>query len=251
MGIAAIIISGIILKKIKMFSGDTAPFLMELPAYHMPLLSNVLRSMWDRGWSFIKKSATVILIYTVFVWFTKSFGFINGSFTMLSNNQIDHSILAYTGSAVAWIFIPLGFGTWQAAVASITGLIAKENIVGTLGVLYGGGDSVYGNLAAAFTQISGFSFLVFNLLCAPCFAAIAAIRKEMNSVKWTSFAILYQTGFAYVISLMINQFGGLFTDNVNIIGAAVAFMLLAYMIYLMIYLIFRPCKKLIIGEYNI
>ncbi len=239
-GMAAIIVSGIMLKKTKMFSGEPAPFVMELPAYHWPTLSNVLRSMWERGWSFIKKAGTIILLSTILVWFTTYFGFVDGSFRMLSEEEINYSILAAIGNLIAWIFTPLGWGNWQAAVASITGLVAKENIVGTLGILYGGGDgSVYANIGAAFTGISGYSFLVFNLLCAPCFAAIGAIKREMNSAKWTWFAIGYQCGFAYVISLIINQFGLLFTGNVNIIGLIFAITLLALMIYQLV----KPYKE--------
>ena len=241
-GMAAIIISGIMLKKTKMFAGDPAPFVMELPAYHWPTLGNVLRSMWERGWSFIKKAGTIILLSTIFVWFTSYFGWVDGTFQMLSDDQIDCSILAKIGSAIAWIFAPLGWGNWQAVVASITGLVAKENIVGTLGVLYGGGDgSVYDAMAAAFTGITAYSFLVFNLLCAPCFAAIGAIKREMNNRKWTWFAIGYQCGFAYVIALMINQFGGLFTGSANILGVIVAAALLAGMIYMLV----RPYKEAI------
>ena len=233
-GMAAIVISGIMLKKTKMFSGEPAPFVMELPAYHWPTLGNVLRSMWERGWSFIKKAGTIILLSTIFVWFTSYFGWVDGTFQMLSDEQIDCSILAAIGGAIDWIFAPLGWGNWQAVVASITGLVAKENIVGTLGVLYGGGDgSVYDAMAAAFTGITAYSFLVFNLLCAPCFAAIGAIKREMNSRKWTWFAIGYQCGFAYVIALMINQFGGLFTGNANILGVIVAVLLLAGIIYML------------------
>ena len=239
-GMAAIILSGIMLKKTKMFAGDPAPFVMELPAYHWPTLGNVLRSMWERGWSFIKKAGTIILLSTIFVWFTSYFGWVDGTFQMLSDDQIDCSILARIGSAIAWIFAPLGWGNWQAVVASITGLVAKENIVGTLGVLYGGGDgSVYDAMAAAFTGITAYSFLVFNLLCAPCFAAIGAIKREMNNRKWTWFAIGYQCGFAYVIALMINQFGGLFTGSANILGVIVAAALLAGMIYMLV----RPYKE--------
>ena len=239
-GMAAIIISGIMLKKTKMFAGDPAPFVMELPAYHWPTLGNVLRSMWERGWSFIKKAGTIILLSTIFVWFTSYFGWVDGTFQMLSDEQIDCSILAKIGNAIAWIFAPLGWGNWQAVVASITGLVAKENIVGTLGVLYGGGDgSVYDAMAAAFTGITAYSFLVFNLLCAPCFAAIGAIKREMNNRKWTWFAIGYQCGFAYVIALMINQFGGLFTGSANILGVIVAVSLLAGMIYMLV----RPYKE--------
>ena len=239
MGMAAIIISGIMLKKTRPFSGEPAPFVMELPAYHMPTVGNVLRSMWERGWSFIKKAGTIILISTILVWFTTYFGFVDGTFQMLTDEQIDHSILAAIGNAIAWIFNPLGWGNWQAAVASITGLVAKENIVGTLGILYGGGDgTVYQNIATAFTAVSGFSFLTFNLLCAPCFAAIGAIKREMNSAKWTAFAILYQCGFAYAISLMINQIGSAFTGNLNVVGIIVAILLIVGMLYL----IFKPCK---------
>ena len=239
-GMAAIIISGIMLKKSKMFAGDPAPFVMELPAYHWPTLGNVLRSMWERGWSFIKKAGTIILLSTIFVWFTSYFGWVDGQFQMLSDEQIDCSILAAIGGAIDWLFAPLGWGNWQAVVASITGLVAKENIVGTLGVLYGGGDgSVYDAMAAAFTGITAYSFLVFNLLCAPCFAAIGAIKREMNNAKWTWFAIGYQCGFAYVIALMINQFGSLFTGNANILGVIVAVILLAGLIYLLV----RPYKE--------
>ena len=239
-GMAAIIISGIMLKKTKMFAGDPAPFVMELPAYHWPTLGNVLRSMWERGWSFIKKAGTIILLSTIFVWFTSYFGWVDGTFQMLSDEQIDCSILAAIGGAIDWIFAPLGWGNWQAVVASITGLVAKENIVGTLGVLYGGGDgSVYDAMAAAFTGITAYSFLIFNLLCAPCFAAIGAIKREMNNAKWTWFAIGYQCGFAYVIALMINQFGSLFTGNANILGVIVAVILLAGLIYLLV----RPYKE--------
>ena len=239
-GMAAIICSGIMLKKTKRFAGDPAPFVMELPAYHMPTLGNVLRSMWERGWSFIKKAGTIILLSTIFVWFTTYFGWVEGSFQMLSEDQIDSSILAKLGNAIAWIFAPLGWGNWQATVASITGLVAKENIVGTLGILYGGGDgTVYQAMAAAFTGVTAYSFLVFNLLCAPCFAAIGAIKREMNNRGWTWFAIGYQCGFAYVIALMINQFGSAFTGKLNIIGLIVAVALLAGIIYML----FRPYKE--------
>ena len=228
------------LKKTKMFAGDPAPFVMELPPYHVPTLPNVLRSMWERGWSFIKKAGTIILLSTIFVWFTTYFGFTEDGFRMLSDDEISMSLLAAIGGAIAWIFKPLGWGNWQAAVASITGLVAKENIVGTLGILYGGGDgSVYQNIAAAFTGVTAYSFLVFNLLCAPCFAAIGAIKREMNSAKWTWFAIGYQCGFAYIIALMVNQFGGLFTGNVNVIGLIFAVAALAGIIYLL----FRPYKE--------
>ncbi len=238
-GMAAIIVSGIILKKTKMFAGDPAPFVMELPAYHWPTLGNVLRSMWERGWSFIKKAGTIILLSTIFVWFTTYFGWVDGQFQMLSEEQIDSSILAKIGNAIAWIFAPLGWGNWQATVASITGLVAKENIVGTLGILYGGGEgTVYDAIGAAFTGISGYSFLVFNLLCAPCFAAIGAIKREMNNAKWTWFAIGYQCGFAYLIALMINQFGGWFVGTGSIIGTIVAVIVLAGLLYML----FRPYK---------
>ncbi len=239
-GMAAIIISGIMLKKTKMFAGDPAPFVMELPAYHWPTLGNVLRSMWERGWSFIKKAGTIILLSTIFVWFTSRFGWLDGQFGMLEEDQISASILAKIGNAIFWIFAPLGWGNWQATVASITGLVAKENIVGTLGVLYSGGaGTVYDAIAAAFNGITGYSFLVFNLLCAPCFAAIGAIKREMNSPKWTWFAIAYQCGFAYAVALMINQFGGLFTGNANIIGVIAAVIVLAAIIYMLV----RPYKE--------
>lgn len=239
-GMAAIILSGIMLKKTKMFAGDPAPFVMELPAYHWPTLGNVLRSMWERGWSFIKKAGTIILLSTIFVWFTSRFGWLDGQFGMLEEDQISASILAKIGNAICWIFAPLGWGNWQATVASITGLVAKENIVGTLGVLYSGGaGTVYDAIAAAFNGITGYSFLVFNLLCAPCFAAIGAIKREMNSPKWTWFAIGYQCGFAYAVALMINQFGGLFTGNANIIGVIAAVIVLAAIIYMLV----RPYKE--------
>ena len=239
-GMAAIIVSGIMLKKTKMFSGDPAPFVMELPAYHWPTLGNVLRSMWERGWSFIKKAGTIILLSTIFVWFTTYFGWAEDGFRMLSEEEIDYSILARIGSLIAWIFAPLGWGNWQAAVASITGLVAKENIVGTLGILYGGGDgTVYQNLGAAFTAVSGYSFLVFNLLCAPCFAAIGAIKREMNNGKWTWFAIVYQCGFAYLCALMVNQFGNAFTGSLNIIGLIAALAALALIVYMLV----RPYKE--------
>ncbi|MDY6097018.1 MAG: ferrous iron transporter B [Oscillospiraceae bacterium] len=235
-GMAAIIISGIMLKKTKMFAGDPAPFVMELPAYHWPTVGNVLRSMWERGWSFIKKAGTIILLSTIFVWFTTYFGWVDGTFQMLSEEQIDASILAKIGNAIAWIFAPLGWGTWQAAVASITGLVAKENIVGTMGILYPDG---WTEIGAAFTQISGYSFLVFNLLCAPCFAAIGAIKREMNNAKWTWFAIGYQCGFAYVVALMINQFGNAFTGSLNVLGLIAAIAALA----LIVYMLFKPYKE--------
>ena len=239
-GMTAIIISGIMLKKTKMFSGDPAPFVMELPAYHWPTLGNVLRSMWERGWSFIKKAGTIILLSTIFVWFTTYFGWAEDGFRMLSEEEIDCSILARIGSLIAWIFAPLGWGNWKAAVASITGLVAKENIVGTLGILYGGGDeTVYQALGTVFTQISGYSFLVFNLLCAPCFAAIGAIKREMNNAKWTWFAIGYQCGFAYLCALMVNQFGKAFTGSLNVIGLVAAIAALAFIIYMLV----RPYKE--------
>lgn len=238
-GMLSIIVSGIMLKKTKMFSGDPAPFVMELPAYHMPTVKNVLRSMWERGWSFIKKAGTIILLSTMLVWFTSYFGFVDGTFRMLSEDELSVSILAVIGSGIAWIFKPLGWGTWEATVASITGLIAKENIVGTMGILYGAVGNVYTALNEAFTSVSGYSFLAFNLLCAPCFAAIGAIKREMNNTKWTWFAITYQCGFAYAVSLMINQFGNLFNGNANLIGVVVAFIILVYMIYML----FRPYKE--------
>ena len=239
-GMASIIVSGIMLKKTKMFAGEPAPFVMELPAYHLPTVGNVLRSMWERGWSFIKKAGTIILLSTILVWFTTYFGVVDGQFRMLSEDQIDSSILASIGNLIAWIFIPLGWGNWQATVASITGLVAKENIVGTLGILYGGGDgTVYQNLGAAFNEITGYSFLVFNLLCAPCFAAIGAMKREMNNAKWTWFAIGYQCGFAYAIALMVNQFGSAFTGHLNIIGLIAAVAVLAFMLYML----FKPYKE--------
>ena len=239
-GMAAIVVSGIMLKKTKMFAGEPAPFVMELPAYHWPTLKNVLRSMWERGWSFIKKAGTIILLSTIVVWFTSYFGFTSDGFRMLTEEELDLSILAKVGNAIAWIFAPLGWGNWQAAVASITGLVAKENIVGTMGILYGGGsETVWQALSHAFTAVSGYSFLVFNLLCAPCFAAIGAIKREMNNAKWTWFAIGYQCAFAYVIALMINQFGGAFTGHLNIIGLIVSIAILAFMIYMLV----RPYKE--------
>jgi ferrous iron transport protein B len=238
-GLASIILSGIILKKTRMFAGDPAPFVMELPAYHMPTLGNVLRSMWERGWSFVKKAGTIILLSTIFVWFTSYFGFAEDGFRMLSEDEIDHSILAAVGGAIAWIFKPLGWGNWQAAVASITGLVAKENIVGTLGILYGGEGTVYGNLQNAFTGISGYSFLAFNLLCAPCFAAIGAIKREMNSAKWTWFAIGYQCVFAYFVALCINQIGNAFTGSLNVIGLIAAIVIIVLAVYLLV----RPYKE--------
>ncbi len=244
-GMLAIICSGIMLKKTKIFSGDPAPFVMELPAYHWPTVSNVLRSTWERGWSFIKKAGTVILLSTIFVWFTTYFGVVDGAFRMLSEDEIDSSILAKIGSVIAVIFRPLGWGNWQAAVASITGLVAKENIVGTLGILYGGGDgTVYSNIAAAFTGITAYSFLVFNLLCAPCFAAIGAIKREMNNAKWTWFAIAYQCGFAYCIALMVTQFGNIFVGKANVIGIIVAAAILIGMIYMLFFKKYTEATKL-------
>ncbi len=244
-GMAAIVVSGVMLKKTKMFAGDPAPFVMELPAYHMPTLGNVLRSMWERGWSFIKKAGTIILLSTIVVWFTSYFGFTADGFRMLTEDELDLSILAKIGGAIAWIFTPLGWGNWQAAVASITGLVAKENIVGTMGILYGGGElTAWQALAAAFTSVTGFSFLVFNLLCAPCFAAIGAIKREMNNPKWTWFAIGYQCGFAYIIALMINQFGGLFTGNFSIFWLIVAIAALAVMIYMLFFRKYKEADKL-------
>ena len=244
-GMAAIVISGIMLKKTKMFAGQPAPFVMELPPYHMPTVGNVLRSMWERGWSFIKKAGTVILLSTIIIWFTSFFGFTDEGFRMLAEEELDMSILASIGNAIAWIFAPLGWGNWQAAVASITGLVAKENIVGTMGILYGSGElTAWQALAQAFNGVTGFSFLVFNLLCAPCFAAIGAIKREMNNAKWTWFAIGYQCGFAYVIALMINQFGGLFTGNVNIFGLIVAIALLLGMIYMLFIKKYHEADKL-------
>ena len=238
-GMAAIVISGIILKKTTMFAGEPAPFVMELPAYHWPPLKNVLRSMWERGWSFIKKAGTIILLSTIVIWFTSFFGIVDGSFRMLDESEIDRSLLATLGGAIAWIFKPLGWGTWQATVSTITGLVAKENIVGTMGIIYGASGNTYATLRSVFTGVSGFSFLVFNLLCAPCFAAIGAIKREMNNAKWTWFAILYQTGFAYVIALMINQFGGLVTGNTNVIGLAFSIVFLVTIIYMLV----KPFKE--------
>ena len=234
-GMAAIIISGIMLKKTKPFAGEPAPFVMELPAYHLPTIGNVLRSMWERGWSFIKKAGTIILLSTIVLWFLSRFGWVDGNFQMLAAEEIGSSMLAAVGNAIAWLFAPLGWGSWQAAVASITGLIAKENIVGTMGVLYGGGElSTWATLAQVFTGVTGFSFLVFNLLCAPCFAAMGAIKREMNSAKWTAFAIAYQCVFAYAVALCINQIGGAFTGNLNIIGLIVSILLIAGMLFMLV-----------------
>ena len=244
-GMAAIIISGIMLKKTKMFAGEPAPFVMELPAYHFPTLGNVLRSMWERGWSFIKKAGTIILLSTIVVWFTTYFGFTSEGFRMLAEDELDMSILAKIGGAIAWIFAPLGWGNWQAAVASITGLVAKENIVGTMGILYGGGDAtVWQALGGKFTSVTGYSFLVFNLLCAPCFAAIGAIKREMNNAKWTWFAIGYQCAFAYIIALMINQFGGAFTGHLNVVGLIFAIAALGFIIYMLFFKKYKEATKL-------
>ena len=244
-GMTAIIISGVMLKKTQMFAGEPAPFVMELPTYHMPTIGNVLRSMWERGWSFIKKAGTIILLSTIVVWFTSFFGFTADGFRMLAEDELEFSILARIGNLIAWIFIPLGWGNWQAAVASITGLVAKENIVGTMGILYGSGDNELTQaLSTAFTQISGYSFLVFNLLCAPCFAAIGAIKSEMNSAKWTWFAVLYQCGFAYIIALMINQFGKAFTGATNPIGLVFAIVALAGIIYMLFVKKYKEADKL-------
>ena len=242
-GMAAIVVSGIMLKKTKRFAGEPAPFVMELPAYHWPTLPNVLRSMWERGWSFIKKAGTIILLSTICVWFLSRFGVADGAFRMLEEDELEFSILARMGNVIAWIFAPLGFGTWQATVASITGLIAKENIVGTMGILYGGTEA-YANLAASFTGIAAYAFLVFNLLCAPCFAAIGAIRREMNNAGWTWFAIAYQCGFAYAVSLMIYQFGGVFTGHVNALGLIAALAVLGGMIYMLFFKKYHEATKL-------
>ena len=237
-GIAAIVVSGIMLKKTKLFSGDPAPFVMELPAYHFPTAGNVLRSMWERGWSFIKKAGTIILLSAIILWFLMNFGFENGGFGMVES--LNNSVLANIGNAIAWIFIPLGFGNWQSAVATVTGLIAKENVVGTFGVLFGGlseisenGWQIWANIREVFTPLAAYSFLAFNLLCAPCFAAMGAIKREMNNWRWTAFAIAYQCGFAYAVSLIIYQLGLLFTGSINIPGTISALAVLGVMIYLM------------------
>ena len=242
-GVAAIVISGIILKKTKMFAGDPAPFVMELPAYHWPTVGNVLRSMWERGWSFIKKAGTVILLATIFVWFTSNYGFGENGFGQVG---MESSILAAIGNAISWLFIPLGWGDWKAAVAAFTGLIAKENVVGTFGVLFGGFDEVAENgwqvwvmMRESFTAVSAYSFLVFNLLCAPCFAAIGAIKREMNNAKWTWFAIGYQCGFAYVVAMCIYQIGTLFTTGAFGVFTAISFLLIIGMIYLLV----RPYRE--------
>lgn len=244
-GIAAVICSGIILKKSRMFAGDPAPFVMELPAYHMPTVSNVLRSMWERGWSFIKKAGTVILLSTMVIWFATYFGFVDGEFRMLGDAEIDHSILAYAGSCISWLFLPLGWGDWKSAVAAITGLVAKENVVGTFGILFGfaevaeDGTEVWGALAGSMTAAAAYSFLVFNLLCAPCFAAMGAIKREMNNTRWFWFAIGYQTGFAYVVSLCVYQIGSLLHTGTFGFGTAAAFLLAAGFLYLLV----RPYKE--------
>ena len=245
-GIAAIICSGIILKKTKMFSGDPAPFVMELPAYHLPTVGSVLRSMWERGWSFIKKAGTIILLSTIVVWFTTYFGVVDGTFRMLSDEEIDYSILAAIGKCISWIFIPLGWGDWKSAVATVTGLVAKENVVGTFGILfhYGevgeAGEEIWGNLAANMTGIAAYSYLVFNLLCAPCFAAMGAIKREMNNAKWFWFAIGYQCGLAYLVGLCIFQIGGLFTG-----AATFGFWTIVAIAIIIgfIYMLFRPYKE--------
>ncbi|MEG0904410.1 MAG: ferrous iron transport protein B [Lachnospiraceae bacterium] len=242
-GISAIICSGIILKKTKMFAGDPAPFVIELPAYHMPTFSNIMRSMWERGWSFMKKAGTIILLSTIFIWFAENFGFVNGTFGMVED--MNHSILAAIGSAIAPIFIPLGWGNWKAAVAAITGLVAKENVVGTFGILYGfgevaeNGSEIWGTLATSMTGIAAYSFLVFNLLCAPCFAAMGAMKREMNHVKWFWFAIGYQTILAYLASLCVFQIGTFMVTGVFGIGSATAVVVILGFLYLL----FRPYKE--------
>ena len=244
-GIAAIITSGIILKKTKRFAGDPAPFVMELPAYHMPTISNVLRSMWERGWSFIKKAGTIILLSSILVWFTSYFGFVDGQFTLLDDTQLDHSILASIGNAVAWLFTPLGWGDWKAAVAAITGLVAKENVVGTFGILYGfaevaeDGTEIWGTLASSYSQIAAFSFLIFNLLCAPCFAAMGAIKREMNNGKWTAFAIIYQTVFAYLVAFSVYQIGNVIITGSFTIATVIAIVVVAGFVYLLV----RPYQE--------
>lgn len=242
-GVAAIIVSGIILKKTKMFAGEPAPFVMELPAYHIPTAGNVVRSVWERGSSFIKKAGTIILLSTIVLWFLQGYGIVDGSFGAVGDD-LDHSLLGYIGRGINWIFIPLGWGHWEAAVAAITGLIAKENVVATYGVLYGfaevaeDGQEIWGTLAASFAPIAAYGFLVFNLLCAPCFAAIGAIKREMNNAKWTWFAIGYQTIFAYAVSLCIYQIGSLFTGGGFSVWTVIAFAVVAVFIYLL----FRPAK---------
>ena len=245
-GIAAIICSGIILKKTKMFAGDPAPFVMELPAYHWPTVGNVLRSMWERGWSFIKKAGTIILLSTIVLWFLMNFGWGDGTFGMLEAEQLNDSILAHIGSVIAPIFVPLGWGDWKMAVAAVTGLIAKENVVGTFGILFGfaevnadNGIEIWGQLAGSMTAVAAYSFLVFNLLCAPCFAAMGAIKREMNNAKWFWFAIGYQTGLAYIVSLCIYQIGTLISTGTFGAGTVVAFILVIGFIYLLV----RPYKE--------
>lgn len=244
-GIAAIVCSGIILKKTKMFAGDPAPFVMELPAYHMPTVINVLRSMWERGWSFMKKAGTIILLSTILVWFATYFGWVDGQFRMLGDLEMDHSILAGIGNLFAWIFLPLGWGDWRAAVAAITGLVAKENVVGTFGILYGfaevseEGEEIWGTLAGTYTTAAAYSFLVFNLLCAPCFAAIGAIKREMNNAKWTWFAIGYQCLLAYCVSLCVYQIGTFLTTGAFGIGLIAALLIVAGFVWLLV----RPCKN--------
>jgi ferrous iron transport protein B len=242
-GIAAIITSGVILKKTRLFAGDPAPFVMELPAYHMPTALNVLRSMWERGWSFIKRAGTIILVSCIIIWFLSSFGFTDGGFGMVE--ELGDGLLANLGTSVAWLFAPLGFGDWRATVATFTGLVAKENVVGTFGVLYGfaevaeDGAEIWGSLSASFTPLSAYAFLVFNLLCAPCFAAIGAIRREMNSAKWTFIAIGYQTGFAYLVALCVYRIGLLFTAGAFGVGTAFA----CAVVVLFLYLLFRPARR--------
>ena len=253
-GIAAIICSGIILKKTKMFSGEPAPFVMELPSYHLPTVGSVLRSMWERGWSFIKKAGTIILLSTIVVWFTTYFGVVDGSFRMLSDEEIDYSILAAIGKGISWIFIPLGWGDWKSAVAAVTGLVAKENVVGTFGILfhYGevgeAGEEIWANLSANMTAIAAYSYLVFNLLCAPCFAAMGAIKREMNNAKWFWFAIGYQCGLAYLVSLCIFQIGGLFTGAATFgFWTIVAIAIIIGFIYMLV----RPYKESTTLEENV
>ena len=243
-GIGAVICSGLMLKKTKMFAGKPSPFVMELPAYHMPPLKNVLRTMWDRGWSFIKKAGTIILLSSIVIWFLTYFGFTADGFRMLTEDELDLSMLAKAGSMIAWMFAPVGWGNWQSVVASLTGLVGKENIVGTMKIMYGGGDlTAWQAIAAQYSSLSGFSFLVFNLLCAPCFAAIGAIRREMNSHKWTWFAILYQCGFAYAVSLMIYQFGEALTGNVHVTGILAASAVLIMIIYMLFVKKYKPAEK--------
>ena len=252
-GIGAIICSGIILKKTKLFSGDPAPFVMELPAYHLPTVGSVIRSMWERGWSFIKKAGTIILLSTILVWFTSYFGWVDGQFRMLETMELDHSILAAIGNGFAWIFTPLGWGDWRSTVAAVTGLIAKENVVGTLGILYGfeevagDGAEIWGSLAASMGMIGAYSFLVFNLLCAPCFAAMGAIKREMNNTKWFLFAIGYQCLLAYVVSLCIYQIGSLILYGKFGVLTATAFALVIGFVYLL----FRPYKESSTLEVNV